>query len=70
MSEKYKITAKPGDRRVYKPKLEGKEWTEHPLYGEQCTVIDSGNVYDVHLIHVDGTGIVGKFWVNGDELAE
>ena len=35
MSEKYKITAKPGDRRVYKPKLEGKEWTEHPLYVDE-----------------------------------
>lgn len=40
-----------------------------PFCGSQA-VIDSGNVYDVHLIHVDGTGIVGKFWVNGDELAE
>jgi hypothetical protein len=54
--EKYKITAKEGDRRKYRPRLEGKEWTEHPMYGESCTVIQSGVVYDIHLVRFDVNG--------------
>ena len=70
MSEIYRITAKRGDRWIYKPKLGGREWVEHPLYGKSCTVVKTDNCYDVHLIYVDGEGLVGKFWVSGDELAE
>lgn len=62
--------AKRGDRRIYKPKLDGREWAEHPLYGKSCTVVKSYNFYDVHLIYVDGEGIVGKLWVSGNELAK
>lgn len=64
----YRITAKRGDRRIYKPKLGGREWVEHPLYGKSCTVFKTDIYYDVHLIYVDGEKIVGKFWVSGDEL--
>ena len=66
--EKYKITAKEGDRRIYKPKLEGKGWTEHPMYGESCTVIQSGAVYDLHLVRFDVNG--KTTWANGDELVK
>lgn len=66
--EKYKITAKEGDRRIYRPRLEGKEWTEHPMYGEPCTVIQSGAVYDVHLVRFDVDGITE--WATGDELVK
>lgn len=66
--EKYKITAKEGDRRIYRPRLEGKGGTEHPMYGELCTVIQSGAVYDLHLVRFDVNG--KTTWANGDELVE
>ena len=62
---KYKITAKEGDKRIYRPKLQGKAWKENPLYGKQCTVVQSGAVYDVHMISFDGGDTT---WANGDEL--
>lgn len=65
---KYKITAKEGDRRIYRPRLEGKEWTEHLMYGEPCAVIQSGAVYDIHLVRFDVNG--KTTWANGDELVE
>lgn len=49
---KYNITAKEGDKRIFKPRLQGHDWTEHEYYGKKCTVIQSGAVYDVHLIHI------------------
>ena len=65
MGDKYHITAKEGDRRIYKPIVAGKQWTEHPMYGESCTVIQSGAVYDVHLVKfADGL----TEWAIGDEL--
>ena len=66
--EKYKITAKEGDRRIYRPRLQGKEWTEHPMYEGTCTVIQSGAVYDVHLVRFDVNGKTE--WANGDELVK
>lgn len=66
--EKYKITAKEGDRRIYRPRLEGKGWTEHPMYGKSCTVIQSGAVYDLHLVRFDVNG--KTTWANGDELVK
>lgn len=65
---KYKITAKEGDRRIYRPRVGGKEWTEHPMYGEPCTVIQSGAVYDVHLVRFDANGKTE--WAIGDELVK
>lgn len=65
---KYKITAKEGDRRIYRPIVGGKEWTEHPMYGEPCTVIQSGAVYDVHLVRFDVNGKTE--WAIGDELVK
>ena len=65
---KYKITAKEGDRRIYRPIVGGKGWTEHPMYGEPCTVIQSGAVYDVHLVRFDVNGKTE--WANGDELVK
>lgn len=64
---KYHITAKEGDRRIFKPRLQGHEWTDHERYGEPCTVTQSGAVYDVHQVtFADG----GTWWANGDELAK
>ncbi len=65
---KYKITAKEGDRRIYRPKVGGKEWKEHPMYGKPCTVIQSGAVYDIHLVRFDVNGKTE--WANGDELVK
>ena len=65
---KYKITAKEGDRRIYRPIVGGKGWTEHPMYGELCTVIQSGAVYDVHLVRFDVNGKTE--WATGDELVK
>lgn len=64
---KYHITAKKGDRRIFKPRLQGREWTDHEHYGKPCTVLQSGAVYDVHMIGIDGTD--ATWWANGDEIA-
>lgn len=65
---KYEITAKEGDRRFFRPRLQGREWSEHPMYGMPCTVVQSGAVYDVHLIRFDGMGEDATWWANGCEL--
>lgn len=67
---KYNITAKEGDKRIFKPRLQGHDWTEHEYYGKKCTVIQSGAVYDVHLIHIDGMPKDATWWANGYELVE
>lgn len=68
MADKYHITAKEGDKRIYKPRLQGRDWTDHEYYGLPCTVISSGAVYDVHQIHIDGMGADATEWANGNEL--
>lgn len=68
MSTKYKITAKEGDKRIYKPTLQGHPWTDHEYYGLNCTVIQSCAVYDVHQIHIDGMPENAVAWARGDEL--
>ena len=65
---KYNITAKEGDKRIFKPKLQGHEWRDHEYYGKRCTVIQSDAVYDVHLIHIDGMKDDATWWANGNEL--
>ncbi len=67
---KYNITAKEGDKRVFKPKLQGREWEDHEYYGKRCTVQQSGAVYDVHLIHIDGMNGDATWWANGNELVK
>ncbi len=66
---KYIITAKEGDRRVYKPILQGRVWIKHEYYGRKCTVVQSGAVYDVHFIHIDGTPEGSTYVANGNELS-
>lgn len=68
MADKYHITAKEGDRRIFKPRLQGHDWTDHEYYMMPCTVIQSSAVYDVHLIHIDGLGDNATWWACGDEL--
>lgn len=65
---KYKITAKEGDKRIFAPRLQGHEWLDHEYYGMKCTVVQSGAVYDVHMIHIDGLDDGATWWANGDEL--
>lgn len=65
---KYKITAKEGDKRIFIPRLQGHDWLDHDYYGMACTVVQSGAVYDVHLIHFDGYGEWATWWASGDEL--
>jgi hypothetical protein len=65
---KYNITAKEGDKRIFRPKLQGQEWRDHEYYGKRCTVIQSGAVYDVHKIHIDGMKDDATWWANGNEL--
>ena len=65
---KYHITAKEGDKRIFFPRLQGHEWTDHEYYGKACTVIQSGAVYDVHLIHIDGLPEGATWWACGWEL--
>ena len=65
---KYNITAREGDRRIFKPTLQGKEWTDHEHYGKKCTVVQSGAVYDVHIVHIDGTPADATEVANGYEL--
>lgn len=66
MANKYHITAKEGDKRIYRPRLQGRDWTEHKYYMRPCTVIQSGAVYDVHIIRIDGTNETTA--ACGDEL--
>jgi len=68
MGNKYNITAKKGDKRILKPRLQGHDWTDHEFYGKRCTVIQEGAVYDVHLVHIDGMDENAVWWANGDEL--
>lgn len=68
MADKYHITAKTGDKRIFKPRLQGHDWTDHEYYGMRCTVIENGHVYDVHLIHIDGMSEEATWWANGNEL--
>lgn len=68
MASKYHITAKEGDKRIFKPRLQGHDWKDHEFYGLPCTVISSGAVYDVHQIHIDGMKPDATYWANGDEL--
>ena len=69
-SQKYIITAKKGDKRIFLPILQGNPWTEHEYYGKKCTVIESGYIYDVHCIHIDGMPKEATWWANGYELKE
>lgn len=68
MNEKYNISAKEGDKRVFKPILQGHLWKDHKYYGLKCTVIQSGAVYDVHKIHFDGMPENAVYWASGYEL--
>ena len=68
MSKKYRITAKEGDRRIFRPRLQGHEWTDHEYYGMPCTVVQSGVVYDVHMIHIDELPEDATWWACGSEL--
>lgn len=68
MNEKYIITANKGDKRIYKPILQGHQWLDHEYYGLKCTVIQSGYIYDVHQIHIDGMQESAVTWARGDEL--
>lgn len=64
---KYNITAREGEKRIFMPKLQGHKWDEHPHYGEHCTVVQSGAVYDVHMVvFCDGS----TEWANGYELVK
>ena len=65
---KYNITAKEGDKRIFKPRLQSHEWKDHEYYGKRCTVIQAGIVYDVHLVHMDGMDKDATWWACGDEL--
>ena len=68
MSEKYNITAKKGDKRIYKPILQGRPWTEHEYYGKKCVIVQQGYIYDVHGIHILGEPEKINAWATGDEL--
>jgi hypothetical protein len=65
---KYNITAKEGDRRIFKPTLQGRAWADHEHYGKKCTVVFSGAIYDVHIVHIDGTPADATEVANGNEL--
>lgn len=62
------ITAKDGDKRIYRPVFNGKPFTDHDWYGMECTVVHAGETVDMHLVHIDGLKGDAMVWANGYEL--
>jgi hypothetical protein len=54
-----------GEKAIFRPTVQGREWTEHELYGQVVTVAQIGIIYPVHQIFADdGT----EWWACEREL--
>lgn len=65
----YSPIFKEGDRVLFRPTLQGKQWTDHEMYGKVCRIIDpTPAVYPVY--HIETLDRRDSWWAVEQELTK